>query len=357
LVLGDLGNIRGLSIRYLSSFVKEKGINTKLLFPLIKTKGFGSLPRLTELQKELVLQFLNEHQITHFGCYLMTGHFRAFKELVIFLRNSSWKGCIIAGGVHPTVCPEESLFEGVDYVVMGPGENSLLDIIHNRPSEKTSGLVYRKNGEIIRNEILNDSLLDLDLLPFPDYEFSNHFVIRNSAIEPVTETLFKSLSAWGGVYYYLTTTRGCPYRCSYCCNVNRYKLRRASVGRVMEELHYAKKKLPFLYGVNIQDDSFFMGSDNWLSEFCVEYKREYGWPFIARIMPKFCTEERLEMLKNAGLKYVSIGLQGSDRMNKEIYKRKEDSESFLSACRIMKRLDIVFVVDVILDVVYETEVE
>lgn len=199
LVLGDLGDIRGLSIRYLSSFVKEKGINTELLFPLIKTKGFGSLPRLTELQKKLVLQFLNEHQITHFGCYLMTGHFRAFKELVMFLRNSSWKGCIIAGGVHPTVCPEETLFEGVDYVVIGPGENSLLQIIQNSPSEEISGLVYRNNGEIVRNEIMNDSLLDLDLLPFPDYEFSNHFVIRNSTIEPVTDVLFKSLSGWGGV--------------------------------------------------------------------------------------------------------------------------------------------------------------
>ncbi len=355
LILGDLGSIRGLSIRYISSFAKYKGIKTKIIFPIIGNRGFNNLPRLTEIQKDLVLQFLNKYQATHFGCYLMTGHFRAFIELVSYLRKAGWKGCIIAGGVHPTVCPEESLFEGVDYALMGPGEKPLIDIIHNKSNEKISGLIYRKNGNIIHNKIMNDVFIDLDLLPFPDYEHNDHFVISNTTIEQMTESLFKKLSGWGGKYYYLTTTRGCPYRCSYCCNVNRYKLRRASVDRIIDELHYAKKKLPFVCGVNIQDDSFFMGSDKWLAEFSLKYRKEFGWPFVARIMPKFCMKERLAMLKNAGLKYVSIGLQGSERMNSKIYNRKENNESFLKACSLMSKLNIIFAVDVILDVVYETE--
>jgi anaerobic magnesium-protoporphyrin IX monomethyl ester cyclase len=355
LVLGDLGSIRGLSIRYLSSFTKGKGIKTKIIFPIIDNRGFNSLPRLTEIQKGMVLQFLNKHQATHFGCYLMTGHFRAFKELVLYLRKAGWQGCIIAGGVHPTVCPEESLFEGVDYAVMGPGEKPLIDIISNESNEKISGLIYQKNGNIIKNEIMSDAFIDLDLLPFPDYEHEDHFVIFSTTIQQMSESVFRKLSGWGGEYYYLTTTRGCPYRCSYCCNVNKHKLRRASVDRIIAELQYAKSKLPFLCGVNIQDDSFFMGSDEWVAEFCSKYGREFGWPFVARIMPRFCSEERLVMLKNAGLRYVSIGLQGSERMNSEIYNRKENNESFLKACRLMEKVNIIFVVDVILDVVYETE--
>lgn len=98
-----------------------------------------------------------------------------------------------------------------------------------------------------------------------------------------------------------------------------------------------------------------MGSDEWLKDFSQSYKKDFGWPFIARIMPKFATEDRLKMLRDCGLKYVSIGLQGSERMNSEIYNRKETNESFVNACNLMSRLGIVFVVDVILDVVYEKE--
>lgn len=355
LILADFGNIRGITVRYLSSYARKFGITTKLLFPLISNPGFNNPPRLTEIQKKMVFKFLRQQQATHLGCYLMTGHFRAFHDLVIYLRSSGWNGCIIAGGVHPTVRPEENLFEGVDYAVVGPGEKPLVDIIKNKPLDKISGLVYKANGGIKINEIQSDAIIDLDLLPFPDYEFKDHFLIRHTAIEPLSVSLYCKLSGWSGRYYYLTTTRGCPYRCSYCCNVDRHKLRRASVNRVIEELHYAKERMPFICGVNIQDDSFFMGSDEWLEEFSRKYKKDFGWPFIARIMPRFAAKARINMLKSCGLRYVSIGLQGSDRLNSEVYNRRETNESFLNACHAIAEAGIFFVVDVILDVVYETE--
>lgn len=355
LVLGDLGDIRGLSIRYLSSYTKANGIETNLLFPLISARGFNNLPRLTEIQMELVLKFLKEKQATHFGCYLMTGHFRAFKNLVVYLRESGWKGCIIAGGIHATSCPKETLFPGIDYIVIGPGEKPLVSIVRGEPIETINGLGYMTNGEMKFNKESLDNYQDLDLLPFPDYDFIDHFIIRDNSIEQMNTTLFQELSPWNGTYYYLTTTRGCPYECTYCCNINRRKFRRASVDKVMEELHHAKKKLPFLHGVNIQDDSFFMGSDEWLLEFCARFKAEFSWPFIARIMPKFVTEKRLQVLKNGGLKYVSIGLQGSERMNRELYKRSETNKSFINACHLMAKMGIIYVVDVIMEVVYETE--
>lgn len=342
-------------MRYLSAYAKSQGVETELLFPLILGRGFEDLPRLKVEQQQAVLDFLRTHGVTHFGCYLMTGHLRAFKELVEFIRSRGWQGCIIAGGVHPTVCCEESLMDGVDYVVMGPGEKSLVDIVNGMGLSRISGLVYRENGRIKINQVAEDAYVDLNLLPFPDYDFKTHYVIRNKGIELLTIKVYRELETWKGIYYFLTTTRGCPYHCSYCVNLNRKHLQRASIDRVIEELHSAKKRMPFIKGCNIQDDSFFIGSDEWINEFCRRFKKEFNWPFIARVMPRFATDKRLRMMKESGLKYVSVGLQGSERMNREIYDRHETNKSFVDACHIMNKLGIHYVVDVILDNAYEAE--
>ena len=200
--------------------------------------------RFTHGQMARLLGFLRDKRITHLGFSLMTGNFRAFQEIVQYLRREGWKGCIIAGGVHPTIRPEESLCEGVDYVVMGPGELPLRDILRDRAPEEVSGLVYRRDGGIVRNPILDHAYLELETLPFPDYDFEDHVLIRDQVTLQFDAALYQELSPWAGTYDYLTTGRGCPYRCAYCCNINRHHLMRASVGRAIEELHWAKKKMP-----------------------------------------------------------------------------------------------------------------
>ena len=50
-----------------------------------------------------------------------------------------------------------------------------------------------------------------------------------------------------------------------------------------------------------------------------------------------------------------MGSKGSDRLNKELYNRVENSENFLAACRILRQYKIKYVIDVLLDNPYETE--
>ena len=368
LALVEMGNHNGNSVRYLASYVKAQGFPTNLLFLLLRGQAaflpealipretFQQKARLSGGQMARLLAFLKDNDITHLGFSLMTGNLRAFQEVVPYLRRGGWKGCIIAGGIHPTLCPDESLCEGVDFVVMGPGELPLVDILRNRSPEGVSGLVYRRDGGIVRNPILDEAYLKLETLPFPDYDFEDHYLIRDDATIHYGEAQrWKPLTA-GGWYYFLTTGRGCPYHCQYCCNVNSRHLSRASVGRVMEELHWAKAKMPFLHGCGTEgDDSFFTGSDDWLREFSTRFKAEFGWPLIINIMPRFCTRERLLMLKEGGLKFACIGLQGSERLNREFYHRYETNDSFVKACDMMAELGISYSVDVILDSPYETE--
>ncbi|MCX7973452.1 MAG: B12-binding domain-containing radical SAM protein [Candidatus Aminicenantes bacterium] len=88
---------------------------------------------------------------------------------------------IILGGVYPTLLPEHArLHSGADFIVSGPGENRILPILR---------------------EILGDRLVqerkfkDLDDLPLPAYD-----LLRHQESLPIL------------------TSRGCPFRCSFCAS-------------------------------------------------------------------------------------------------------------------------------------------
>lgn len=116
-----------------------------------------------------------------------------------------------------------------------------------------------------------------------------------------------------------------------------------------------KEKEPRIAGINIQDDSFYAGSDEWLREFCAKWKREIGLPFIARMIPRYISPARLEWLKDAGLQYVTMGLEGSDHVNREVYGRKETAASFLKGARTVLESGLWLSIDYIIHNPYETE--
>ena len=112
--------------------------------------------------------------------------------------------------------------------------------------------------------------------------------------------------------------------------------------------------IPRVRGVNIQDDAFFCGSESWVEEFCRRMKAEVGLPFIIRMIPRFVTPERVEMLKSGGLNYVTMGLEGSDRLNRTLYRRPEDQKSFLKAARTVLDAGLYLSIDFLINNPYET---
>jgi radical SAM superfamily enzyme YgiQ (UPF0313 family) len=137
--------------------------------------------------------FVRNNAVTHLGFSLMTRNFRAFEEVVRYLRHDGWQGCIIAGGVHATVRPQECLCEGVDYVVAGPGGPPLVDLLSGRAPETISGLVYRQGDRILRNPVLDSAYVDLQHLPFPDYDFQDHYLVRGKMTVPLETGLYRKL--------------------------------------------------------------------------------------------------------------------------------------------------------------------
>lgn len=75
-----------------------------------------------------------------------------------------------------------------------------------------------------------------------------------------------------------------------------------------------------------------------------------------RTTPRHIKKEKLAALRKAGLVIAMIGLQsGSDRVNREIYKRNVTSRDFLAATNLVEDAGLGGYYDIILDNPYETE--
>jgi radical SAM superfamily enzyme YgiQ (UPF0313 family) len=142
--------------------------------------------------------------------------------------------------------------------------------------------------------------------------------------------------------YGLLTTRGCPYRCTYCAN-NAYadlypdwcKLRQRSPDNVIAEIEAIRARLPEISAIIIRDDTFLANSEEYIREFARQYQKRVGLPLRAYTTAQTASSAKLQPLVEAGLCYVIMGIQsGSERIQK-LYRRMVNNERMLQAARLL----------------------
>ena len=298
------------------------------------------------------------------GISLMSTEYHSVSYLTKYLKNRFKSIPVIWGGVHPTICPEMCV-DKADYVCIGEGERTIIDIAKavsgNNDLRNINNLCYSEGGQIRKNR-LYPLIKDLDGLPLCDNIYANGFIqgpVGN--IINVDKEIIKKYAKFRGTVYSIMSSRGCPFSCTYCCNnlISRLyggnTVRRRGIDNVISELENAIICNPEIEYVNFQDDCFLACSEEYLSRFCGAYKKRIKKPFIARAIPVYLTRNKMKHLSDAGLAWISLGLQsGSDRICKDIYNRKSSKSDFLKAARIIKDFNMAAFYDVILDNPFET---
>ena len=248
---------------------------------------------------------------------------------------------IIYGGVHPTISPDDCIKHN-NVICVGEAEETILDfakaIETNKPIEKIKNLWIKKDNKIIKNPIRN--LIDnLDKLPFLDFDIGNHFILDKGRIRKFQEYDL------GGCIFFLTG-RGCPYACDYCSNslFNKlYEGKRKQILRwhspeyIIKGILYLKNKFSSLKYFDIRDDTFSFRNIEDIKKFCFLYKEKVKMRFKCLGDPKTITEEKIKLLVDAGCSDIIIGIQGSERTNKEIFHRIQTDEQVLRAAKIINK--------------------
>jgi len=271
--------------------------------------------------------------IVAFSC--TTGIHKWCLKFAGLIKNYNPRILILFGGPHPTFFPEIIEHSYVDMVCRGEGEYAMLElaeaITQKRDISKIQNLWAKKDGMVIKNS-LRPLIKDLDDLPFPDREL-----------------YYRKYRFLNGSLKAFMTTRGCPYRCSFCFNhilQEMYKgkgayVRRRSVDNVIAEIKEAKDRYKFKT-VYIQDDVFILNQD-WVNEFAERYKKEINLPFLCHVRADILSEEMVKKLKFAGCHSVSFGIEsGNEKLRNRLLHKEITDEMIVRTANLLKIYGIRF---------------
>ena len=277
---------------------------------------------------------------------------------------------VIWGGPHCISVPELGL-RYADGVCFSEGDQVIVDLVNKMESGidylSTPNMAFNVNETRIVNSVL-PPFSDLGSLPYYDYELDDQFLLDRELCRMTKQELKDRLA--GYPYYipilYVLTSRGCPHQCAYCNNCRyvamfgRNTMRFQSVDHVIDELVYTLGHLDFVSFIGFGDDDFFMRPTKQLEDFAKKYKARVGLPFGIAISANTYRTEKMEILLDAGLKAVQIGVQsGSQRIIDEVYNRKikvsKTKAIIQQAAHCHKRDKLDLLVDFIIDNPYETK--
>lgn len=261
---------------------------------------------------------------------------------------------IIAGGPHPTILPEETLKnKNIDICVIGEGELTvvaLLEAIANQKKlEGVTGIAFLKEENIFFSKE-RQFIDNLDELPFVNRELLPKEVIYGRAGYPV-----------GNPCMFVFTTRGCPFKCSFCQpTVNKIfgdKVRRRSPENVIQEIIELKKRYK-VHGLWINDDTLLI-ERNWIEKFCdylVRERLDILWYANGRF--NIIDEGILVKMRDAGCAgLVMTPETGSQRIRNEILNKNVSDEMIIKAYELCEKVGIPFQANIILASPEETEEE
>lgn len=246
---------------------------------------------------------------------------------------------IMWGGIQPMIDPIRCL-NYADIIIRGEAEEALLELFesirNNKKYNHIKNLWVRGNKENIYKNEYRPLIKNLDSLPFPDYSDKDKFYLIKGIVYRKNPNLHYKYG------YNITTSRGCPMRCTFCFEhvLNRefnFKyLRRRSVDNVISELKEAIKLYPKIKSVNFWDNIFTMDKE-WVKDFSVKYKQEINKPFFCYGHASLIKDdEMIKALSSAGLKHIFLGMQtGSEKIRRETYKRSETNEDIIRAAKII----------------------
>lgn len=281
----------------------------------------------TTLKKEL------EGDVVCVGVTTMTGpqigHALTASKIVKETSNVP----VVWGGIHPSIMPEQTISHPlIDIIVAGEGEIAFRDLVHALDKGagygEIKGMWTLKGGKPFGSmaEAIQD-INDFPMLPYHLVRLSDYIGFDRN----------------GSKKFPVKTSRGCPYRCTFCHQTSNYrkKWRSFEPSRVLDELVMLKNK----YGIRhfqILDDNFFVDSQR--AHEILRMVADKKWKdTVFTINGTRVTdiirlkEETLRLLASVGCHELQVGLEsGSQRVLDHMKKDITLSQVFEANARLKK---------------------
>ncbi len=226
----------------------------------------------------------------------------------------------VLGGPHPTLMPGIVEHPDVDIVVRGEGELTFREIADGRPLDSIEGISYVGPAGVVHNPERPSA--DLAALAPPRRDLVERYRGRYNAFG-------RSMGA-------LSTARGCPYRCSFCCVHKLWRgFRELSPQAVIAEL----KRMEPTEIVSIVDDNFcedMLRVEAICDLIIREGLNDRIYSVFSRVDSIVAHPEVVRKMALANMRVVFIGIEAATQAALDRMRKKTRIEDTFRACEILE---------------------
>jgi len=207
---------------------------------------------------------------------------------------------IVLGGPHITVLGSRIFEEckSADYLITGEGEYSLCNLIKHGDT-RPDNIIGKFTGPSLAK--IPSPEVDITQLPLPAYD-----LLDFEKYVPPPASLQSKKPGIG-----IITSRGCPFKCTFCSRITGTKLRHKSINQVIEEIKYLKEKFK-IKQFHFYDDTITCNR-KYITELCNTFISEglnLHWSCFARV--DTVNADTLTLMKRAGCFVIMYGVESLD---------------------------------------------
>ena len=292
----------------------------------------GSAPLTLE---RILRAAIKKYQPQLIGVGGMAPNYYFLRDTIFFCRQIAPDIPIVCGGGIVTY-DSEFIFSHfcLDYAIIGEGEIAIVQLVEYLEKGGELGsiasLAYWKDGEAVFNKIQYPQ--NLDELPFPDYDpfdFETYLSLNNQGNNAITHSRYRPR------LMPITIGRSCPFKCTFCSRMSKYRTR--SIDNVMQEIAYLYKK--FQFNILYATDELFAVKDGKAKEFCARIKAlkkelnaDFDWSCYLRVSD--VDRDLLKEMKDAGCVFIAYGFESASNIVLESMKKGTTADQILRAIRL-----------------------
>ena len=256
---------------------------------------------------------------------------------------------IIAGGPHTALYSRETIgLPSVDCVIVGEAEKTFHAVISCLDSHDLDRIEYLPNVLTKQSpadkNVVRERISDLDDLPFPARHLLDH-------------TKYTSIVARHNPITTIISSRGCPYQCRFCSNLESgQKNRVRSQANVVDELQEVQKD----FGISdfLFFDELFSAYKSRVLAICDEIiRRGLKIRWHCRCRADQIDEEMLVRMKKAGCRLMQFGIETGTKRLQEYTNKKLDLDRTRFIIKAAARNRIYTYADFILGLPTESDEE
>jgi anaerobic magnesium-protoporphyrin IX monomethyl ester cyclase len=230
----------------------------------------------------------------------------------------------------------------IDFICTGDGEyamGNLVQFLRGSKDGPVDGMWEKmSDGSVFETDA--HQIGDLAALPFPDYDI----FAREDGFNNVNTSIFGPKEK---LVLPVMTGRGCPYRCTYCCNTpllegwknKKEFLRKYEPQAMVDELIRLRDK----YNVGYFEfwDELFLSNLKFVNAFFELYRDQVGLPFSINSRVEVMNEKFCKSAAEAGCHTIWFGIEsGDEKYRSTMLGRKMTNQQVIEAAENCKKAGI-----------------